>query len=256
MKSFEACLFDYGNTIIEFDEPQLEFIRQHLTQAIGRLVKPADRAVVARALDRVCSLPFKGNPPEHRELTPFQEMDLFLREVYGPDVDLPRDLVEEVNDALQDIFLRCITIDEGTVRFLSGLSQRIRLGLISNYPCGLSLRRSLKETGIIGFFNPILVSGDLGYVKPHPVLFKAALGALGLPAEKVLFVGDRWDADVVGPKDVGMKACHHVGYTSDTDLEERYKVCRPDFQIRRIEELEEILFPCGKVKGQLLPAEI
>jgi FMN phosphatase YigB (HAD superfamily) len=78
-------------------------------------------------------------------------------------------------------------------------------------------------------------------VKPHQSVFDAALEALQIPAERVLFVGDRWDADMVGARNVGMKTCHHIGYTSDLDLTERYTAYRPDYQIRRLEEIEGIL---------------
>jgi hypothetical protein len=38
-----------------------------------------------------------------------------------------------------------------------------------------------------------------------------------------------------------MKTCHHVGFTSDLDLDGRYEIYRPDYRIRHIEELEGIV---------------
>ena len=114
----------------------------------------------------------------------------------------------------------------------------------NGYTCssaGEAIRRSLKRVGIGDFLDPVVVSGEVGFVKPHPAPFTAALERLALAPEKVLFVGDRWDVDLLGARNAGMRTCHHVGFTLDRNLEERYKAYRPDFQIQRLEELEGIV---------------
>lgn len=247
--SFEACLLDYGNTIVEFDSRQFKFVRENLTEMLSRLVGPVEPEAVVEGLDAICKAPFTGDPPDYREITPFGQMERLLDHIYGQDPERPAELVARCNEVLQEIFVKSISIDEATVEFLSGLSRRIRVGLVSNYPCGESLRRSLKETSIFNILDPIVVSGDLGFVKPHERPFLAALDALRVPPENVLFVGDRWDADMIGAGKLGMKTCHHVGFTSDLDLRDRYEIYRPDYRISRIEELEGILFPKGSGKS-------
>ena len=239
--NFEACLLDYGNTIVEFDERQFKFVHDRLAAALSRLVGPVDPEGVLEGLDEICKAPFAGDPPDYREITPIGQMELLLDHLYGYDPRRPEPLVRKCNDVLQEIFVKSISIDEATVEFLSGLSRRLPVGLVSNYPCGPSLRRSLRETSIFDFLNPIVVSGDIGFVKPHARPFLAALEALRLPPENVLFVGDRWDADMLGAGRLGLKTCHHLGFTSDLDLKDRYEIYRPDYRITRIEELEGIL---------------
>jgi HAD superfamily hydrolase (TIGR01549 family) len=238
MRPFEACLLDYGNTIVEFDRRQLDFIRGRLTASFSRLIGPIEPSVLAEVLDRACSLPYAGSPPTFRELTPLEQMAVVLREAYGNDRELPPDLVVECNRVLQNLFVESITIEMETLELLSALSRRLRVGLVSNYPCGEAIRRSLKKVGIDGLLDPVVVSGEVGFVKPHPAPFAAALELLAVPPEKVLFVGDRWDVDMLGARDAGMKTCHHLGFTLDRDVEARYKAYRPDFQIQRLEELE------------------
>lgn len=243
MKRFEACLLDYGNTVVEFDLPQIDRVRARLTEALARKVGPVSLETVTRCLDHVCSLPFQGSPPSYREVTPHQQMEILLRAAYGKDRDFSPAMVEECDDLLQSFFVEAIAIDDESIRLLHGLRERVRVGLVSNYPCGRALRRSLRLTGLDAILDPIVISGEVGYVKPHASVFQAALEQLRVPANKVLFVGDRWDADMVGGKDAGMRTCHHVGFTSDLDLGERYRKYRPDHQIRRLAEIEEIL--CG-----------
>ena len=240
MSRFEACLFDYGNTVVEFDQRQIEYILDRLLEAFCPMAGPLEMGVLKRAMERVCSLPHSGDPPDLRELSPRRQMELLLGYCYNHQQPAP-DLVEECDRVLQELFVESITIDEKTVRFLSGLRCRLPMGLVSNYPCGRALRRSLSRSGIAGLLDPVVISGEVGYVKPHVSLFEVALESLSVPAERVLFVGDRWDMDMVGAHQAGMVTCHHVGFTTDRDLDDRYRTYRPDFTINHLSELENIL---------------
>jgi HAD superfamily hydrolase (TIGR01549 family) len=243
MTNIEACLLDYGNTIVEFDRRQIEGLHRRFHEALGSLSElPAiglDR--LARTLDYVCTIPHLGDPPPLRELAPCEQMEVFLREAYGAGLALTPELVARCNQILQDLFVDSIEIDSAAAGWLARSRERIRIGLVSNYPCGKALRSSLERVGIIGHLDPVVISGEVGWVKPHASVFRAALDALGLPPEKVLFVGDRWDADMVGARDAGMRTCHHIGFTSDRELDERYSAYRPDHRITRLEELDGIL---------------
>jgi putative hydrolase of the HAD superfamily len=64
----------------------------------------------------------------------------------------------------------------------------------------------LRHVGLADFFQPIVISGDVGYRKPDPRLFRKALDALGTPAEETVFVGNDLEQDVLAAKQVGMKA--------------------------------------------------
>jgi FMN phosphatase YigB (HAD superfamily) len=243
MPPLEACLLDYGNTIVEFDRPQIEGLQRRFHEALA--VVPGLPAIglerLARTLDYVCAIPHLGDPPPLRELAPLEQMEVLLREAYGPGLALTPELVGRSNQLLQDLFVDSIAIDPAAAGWLARSRERVRIGLVSNYPCGRALRSSLERVGIIDHLDPVVISGEVGWVKPHASVFRAALDALGLPPEKVLFVGDRWDADMVGARDAGMRTCHHVGFTSDRDLESRYEKYRPDHRITRLEELDGIL---------------
>jgi putative hydrolase of the HAD superfamily len=103
------------------------------------------------------------------------------------------------------------------------------------------MRRLLSALGIADRLAPVVISGDVGYVKPHPKLFQIALDGLGVPAGRVLFVGDSWASDMVGGHAAGMVTCHHLGLAAPQDHEERYASYRPDFAIRHLAELDGIL---------------
>jgi putative hydrolase of the HAD superfamily len=238
---FEACLFDYGNTVVEFDRPQTRRLLAGLVEAFGARLGPVALDDLRRAFDRVYALPYAGDPPSYRELQPAEQMDFVLREAWDGRVEPTSDLVRECDAVLQALFVDSIAIEPEARDLLRELQGSLRVGLVSNYPCGKAIRRSLEKEGIASFFDPVVVSGEIGFVKPHPSLFARALEALGVPPERVLFVGDRLDADVLGAARAGMRTCHHVGFTSDRSWEGGDVPCRPDYRITRLAELKGIL---------------
>ena len=54
--------------------------------------------------------------------------------------------------------------------------------------------------------DAILISADLGFEKPSPGFFEKVSERVGVPAEDVLYVGDRVDNDVLPAKASGMQA--------------------------------------------------
>ena len=93
----------------------------------------------------------------------------------------------------------------GTIDMLATLKARYRLGLLSNLTHAPAALRIIDKLGMAPFFDVVLVSGQLGYRKPHPRVFLALLEQLGTPKEYTAFVGDNLDADVRGAQQVGIQ---------------------------------------------------
>jgi putative hydrolase of the HAD superfamily len=95
----------------------------------------------------------------------------------------------------------------------------------------------LHQVGLLGYFDPIVVSGDLGYRKPDRRMFERALAGMGVPAEQTLFVGNDMYRDVFGAREVGMRT---VMFTSDQGIK-TYEDCVPDHTISDYRELLAIV---------------
>lgn len=85
-------------------------------------------------------------------------------------------------------------------------AQGLRLGLVSNYAHGGVVRDALARLGLLDLFDAVVVSGEVGYLKPHPRIYEAALDALGVPAAEAAMVGNDLECDVVGARRAGLKA--------------------------------------------------
>ena len=83
----------------------------------------------------------------------------------------------------------------------------------------------------------ILVSETVRAYKPHPLVFQAALGQLGLRPHEVLHVGDSDVDDVKGAKEAGLR----VAWINRRRRPRRPDVPAPDFEIADLTELPALL---------------
>ena len=93
----------------------------------------------------------------------------------------------------------------GTVEMLAALKGKYRLGLLSNLTHAPAALRIIAKLGMASFFDAVVVSGQLGYRKPHPRVFLELLDQLGTPKEQTAFVGDNLEADIRGAHQMGLQ---------------------------------------------------
>lgn len=95
----------------------------------------------------------------------------------------------------------------------------------------------LHKVGLLGYFDPIVVSGDHGYRKPDRRLFQFALDGMGVPAVNTLYVGNDMHRDIYGAREAGLKT---VMFNSDQGAK-TYRDCVPDYTITDFRDLLTIL---------------
>lgn len=95
-------------------------------------------------------------------------------------------------------------IRPGTREALQRLGRRYPLAVISN--ADGKIADVLNRCGIADCFQQITDSGLVGYEKPHPAIFKAALRAMNVSPEQSVYVGDVFSVDYAGATRAGMQA--------------------------------------------------
>ena len=111
------------------------------------------------------------------------------------------ELVKRLGD---HIVAEAVAVD-GAHEVVPVLAEHYRLGIVSNYPNAPLVARTLERFGLLRFFSGIVVSGEFGWLKPHPDVYLEALRRLGARPERTLFVGDDLRNDVKGPKALGIR---------------------------------------------------
>ena len=91
----------------------------------------------------------------------------------------------------------------------------------------------LGRIGIAGLFELSLSARAVGVPKPHPRAFEALASGLGVPAARILFVGDDPDLDVHAPRAVGMQAA----WINRRDVPWPQRLAPPDIVVRDCAEL-------------------
>ncbi len=94
---------------------------------------------------------------------------------------------------------------EDALPALDALAARdINLGIVSNWD--ERLRPLLEKLGLNKYFQAVIVSCEVAFTKPSPVIFEQAARMLGEAPELILHVGDSATHDVAGSKGAGFQA--------------------------------------------------
>jgi putative hydrolase of the HAD superfamily len=88
----------------------------------------------------------------------------------------------------------------------------VRTGIVTNAAQPMWLRDiEIQGHGLLEYFPECRISAaDVGYLKPHPAIFRAALDQLKIEPDEAVFVGDNPVADIAGAQAVGLRAVLRV----------------------------------------------
>ena len=109
-----------------------------------------------------------------------------------------------------------------------------KLGVMSDFPIG----GKLEYLGLSGVWDCIISSEDTGYLKPNPEPFYAVSSCLGLRSDRILYVGNNYDYDIIGAYRVGMKTAHLAREPAENSV--------ADLTFRDYRELETALIGVPK----------
>lgn len=115
-------------------------------------------------------------------------------------------LTDSQRDRLEREFWAGDELDEELIEWIGSLRPRYKTGLVSN--AFSDIREALEQTwGIAEVFDTIILSSEVGMVKPDPAIYQEALERLEIQPEEALFIDD-FIENIRGARRVGMKAIH------------------------------------------------
>lgn len=118
---------------------------------------------------------------------------------------------------------------EDTIEILEYLKPKYQLHIITN---GFEEIQNdkLRNSNISEYFKTITTSEEAGVKKPHAKIFELALEKAKAIPENSLMIGDNFEADILGAKNVGMKFLYFDYYQK-----KEVRDCR---QIQKLKELQ------------------
>lgn len=117
---------------------------------------------------------------------------------------------------------------------LEYLAPKYNLYILSNGFQELQCHK-MRSAEIDRYFKKIVLSDDIGVLKPWPEIFHFAMSATQSELRESLMIGDSWDNDITGARGVGM---NQVYYNVTGRAEFPFK---PTYQITDLKELLQLL---------------
>ncbi len=81
-----------------------------------------------------------------------------------------------------------------------------KLAIVSNAADSANVQRLIDNAHLRSYFDPIIVSANVGLRKPNPRIFEPVLKAWGFAPNEVVMIGDTLGADILGAKNAKMKS--------------------------------------------------
>ena len=183
-----GVLFDLHSTLV--DQGHADERLDRALQQAPHSMTPEARVELVSFLDRIWENARIHDPDSLRDLSAAAHRDVFHRLLAeGPGVD------PLLGDALSDQVTATWHAYEDAIPTLRPLKEHgIAIGILSNV--GVDVRDVLSREGLLPYADAVVLSCDVGCVKPDAPIFEEALRALGLDANEVLMVGDSPKDDV------------------------------------------------------------
>lgn len=106
---------------------------------------------------------------------------------------------KKLSDDFLDRTTRKTRLIHGALELLNYLKPKYRMHILSNGFREVQYKK-IKNSGLDGYFDKIILSEDAGINKPHPAMFTHALVNTNSRRDQTVMIGDSWDADIVGAR--------------------------------------------------------
>jgi putative hydrolase of the HAD superfamily len=204
MDHFKAIGFDLFNTLIiaepgALDEAMMRLMNGLAQNGIRPEIEPFQQAYREAALRFIRETSRDGRETHNRFW-----ISVALHEMgYSLAPDDPR--ISSAVEAYFSAFFDFCHPVPGTFAMLETLKDSYRLGLLSNFTHAPAAVKLIDYLGLSGFFEVVLISGEMGYRKPHPLVFGRLMDSLGVDGGEMLYVGDDAEADIGGALGAGIQ---------------------------------------------------
>lgn len=227
-KEYRYILFDLDRTLWDFKSNS----RRALRKAMEALVPEIDPVLFIgeyeKSNEKYWELYEKGIISKEK-----LRIDRFLH---------PLNLFGKFNEgeasAVSEMYLSLMTEEKGlmpgtteTLEYLRG--KGCRMSVVTNGFREVQYLK-LKNSGIDGYFDSVIISDETGFHKPHPEIFRKAVDSINGKKDKSLMVGDNFANDIEGAMAFGMDQAffnpEHLPYSGN-----------PTYEIDDLRKLAEIV---------------
>jgi putative hydrolase of the HAD superfamily len=252
---YTTLIFDAFDTVVHIDESKLPTHRVD-----GKAVPTTAPAVHAVYMSLFRKLDFEvfynafsqsyiqatvKRRGDLKEISSQQRFKTMLDLLGHPSHEITDQVIETITKAHMAQLSESFEVRPETIEVLEWAKSRFRIAMISNFGYAPALYDALDQFGIRSVFETIAVSIEVGWCKPHRLIFDQTLERMRLRPAEALFVGDQIYLDVYGALSCGMDVVWIETPRQDTlawlppGVEKH--MCEPTYTVRSISELVPLL---------------
>jgi FMN phosphatase YigB (HAD superfamily) len=177
-----------------------------------------------------------------KEIVSQERFKVMLELLGHPRNEITEEAVETITKAHMAQLQESFEVRPEVFTALEWARNRYRTGMISNFGYAPALYESLDRFGIREAFETVVVSAEVGWCKPHRVIFDHTFEKMGVRPSEALFFGDQLYIDVYGALNAGM----HVVWV-ETERQDwmppevQLPACTPTYRVRLLSDVIELL---------------
>jgi putative hydrolase of the HAD superfamily len=200
----KAVFFDFYNTLVGYNPPQEELEARALRdfgidvspEVFRRPLVVADEFIYREH----ARSPISKRSKEERGALYAQYHGIILKEA---GIEASPELIAGVLGKLMKLELKLVLFDDVMPALAHLRELGLILGLISNVDRDIA--PLCQELGLSAWLQVVVTSQEVGFNKPQPEIFQAALKQAKVKPSEAIYVGDQHQIDVVGANAAGMR---------------------------------------------------
>jgi len=182
--TIRAVYFDFGGVLVRTEDKEP---RTRLAERLGLSYREIEGVVFTSESSRLASI---GKIPEEAHWQACaQALGVSRQEM----------------DAIGQEFFAGDAIDTGLLDTIRSLRPQYKVGLISNAWSGL--RAYITRNGFADIFDHMVISAEVGMMKPEPQIYYHALEQFGVTPQESVFLDD-FQENITGAQAIGINAIH------------------------------------------------
>lgn len=240
-KTFKAVFFDFGGTLMDSESDKIAHL--HLMKELKKhyQINLSEEQLMNKYQLQLFNsdMTLKDYPDKRSDQ--FNKLSFYSENAFRSllnlqNIQLTNQDIKWFNKIHLDNHLKYIQLVEGTwdaIRFIK--EKGFHCGIISDIDTEY-LVVQFKALKLTSVFHSITTSEEAKHYKPNPHIFKTALKKANCEGREAIMIGDSYNKDIVGGKNMNMTTIWINRYQKYSD-----KTNLADYTIRQLKEIRPIL---------------
>lgn len=123
-------------------------------------------------------------------------------------VDVTMEVCVQLAQVFRALSTRYVKLYKGAVELLRGLKEKNKKVYLLSNAQAVFTRGELQILGILPYFDGILLSSEVGYMKPDRRFYQHLLNTYHIDPSTAIMIGNDYKADTMGGANAGLHTCY------------------------------------------------